>query len=176
MTAIIYKKKRKLAPLETSTNSIEKKLVEPKQTEEKKVSSPKQTSISPAKVKKIRAKKLKLATIWMKNTWPHLFNDEQKEDPKPLMTGVGQKINEEFRQQGGFEELHFSFKQVRVFLSRWTTSLPYLKNLIEGEHRYDINGEIAQAITEDQRQHAQETTKQVMERLERIQNNKKTGE
>jgi sRNA-binding protein len=89
------------------------------------------------------------------------------------MVDIGHKMNEEFRQQGGFEELHFSPKQIRIFMSRWTRSLPYLKNLLESEHRYDISGEIAQPITEDQKQYAQEAIKK---RINRIKNNKKSGE
>ncbi len=167
MTAIIYKKKRKLAPLETSTNPIEKKSVEPKKTEEKKSSAPKQLPISPAKVKKIRAKKLKLATVWMKNMWPHLFSDEQKENPKPLMVHIDAKILEEFRHQGGFDNLGFSTKQIKIFLSRWVNNTPYLKNIIEGEHRYNLNEEIVQPIAEIQVKHAQEAIKHVVEYIKK---------
>ncbi len=165
MATVIYKKKRKqIAP----TNPVEKKTIETKITKQQKdVIESKQTPISPEEVKKIRAAKLKLAKYWMRKTWPHLFSKEQKENPKPLMVHIDVKIMEEFRHQGGFDNLGFSTKQIKIFISRWVSNAPYLKNIIEGKHRYNLDGDIAQPITEIQVKHAQEAIKHVVEYIKK---------
>ena len=125
------------------------------------------TTVTPEEAKKIRAEKLKLAKYWMRETWPNLFSKEQKENPKPLMTHIDIKIIAEFKHQGGSEKLGFSARQIRVYLSRWTGNASYLKNIIEGELRYNLDGEIAQPITEIQKKYAQEAIKYVVEYIKK---------
>lgn len=75
--------------------------------------------------------------------WPELF---QSTEAKPMKI----KIREDLFSDREKRQLPVSRKQIRRSLKSVALSPVYLKGIVDGAHRYDINGHIAGEVTADE--------------------------
>jgi ProP effector len=95
-----------------------------------------------------RFEQLKLALDWLVENYPLCFN---KENPRPLKKRIEKDIFIDLP-----EGLSFSKISLREALHYYTSSSQYRQNLIDASHRYNLQGEAGEEITENEKQLAQE--------------------
>lgn len=97
---------------------------------------------------------------WVYNSWPHLFD---LDNVKPLAIGIIKNIQTEYDKKGGFEVMGFyrnsPFKKV---MFGWTRRKAYQRALAkDGAHRYNLDNEPIEQVSERDKQAA-------IERLEQL--------
>lgn len=135
-----------------------KKVVTPSKTETPSSSIPKIEKSELKKdqdVKKLqmearrkRFEQLKLALDWLVGNYPLCFN---KENPRPLKKRIEKDIFMNLP-----EDLPFSKISIREALHYYTSSSQYRSNLIEASHRCNLQGEMGEEVTANEKQLAQE--------------------
>ncbi len=95
-----------------------------------------------------RFEQLKFALDWLVENYPLCFN---KENPRPLKKRIEKDIFIDLP-----EGLSFSKISIREALHYYTSSSQYRKNLIETSHRCNLQGEIGEEVTTNEKQLAQE--------------------
>lgn len=139
---------QKVAPsskIEKLSSSSKAKKVEKSELEKAKDLDVKKLQIE---ARRKRFTQLKLALDWLVENYPLCFN---KEKPQPLKKRVEKDIFAKLP-----EGLAFSKISIREALHYYTASSQYRKNLIEASHRYNLQGEIDEEVTQHEKQIAQE--------------------
>ena len=159
---------RKTLTLKRPTLSLRKKKPEPEQTPEPKPKKAKEptpkkklnpTLITvveePATSKSVRAEK-------------H-FTENYKvwADYLPLEIGTTQKLKRYFRKK--HPEMNISGTAVYIALEQHLSHPKYLQNVIDMEHRYNLDGEITNEITAKQKAYSERKLKQILEEQEKNQ-------
>lgn len=77
--------------------------------------------------------------------FPEIFDPR---DPKPLAVGVHRQLKDALSD--------ISMTQIRAFLRQWTRRPAYLKAIVEGEQRLDLNAQTTEQIDPDHQRQAKE--------------------
>ena len=100
MVEVVYRKKRRVVtltepdntPIQSKSVQIVKDILNTQNVEIENSEPPKQIHNTPKQAKKIRNKRIKLAKVWLGQTWPDLLGEDQRSDPKLLKVGVHQDV------------------------------------------------------------------------------------
>ena len=84
--------------------------------------------------------------LWLEETYPRLFNTNH---PKPLAKGVTKHL----LTQGPFPH---SNKRIRQGVWLYTNFKGYHEAIVTHTHRYTLEGEVSEPITDDEKAHSQE--------------------
>lgn len=84
--------------------------------------------------------------------WPLLFSEY-----KPLAL----KISEAMKNDAIARNLPISEVQIKQYLSRYTQSARYVMSVVEGTHRFNLNGEPVSLISDEHRSSAKEAIKKI---------------
>ncbi|MEZ8733753.1 ProQ/FINO family protein [Vibrio sp. 10N.239.312.D08] len=68
--------------------------------------------------------------------------------PMPFAVGIGQELQQRMRHDG------FGANHSRRAINRLVSSRRYLQAIIDSDNRYNLDGSIAEAVTDEQRTHA----------------------
>ncbi|HFP4627154.1 ProQ/FinO family protein [Escherichia coli] len=90
--------------------------------------------------------------------WPELFGAE---NIKPLKAGIIRDVLEDAKSR----ELPVATGVLRGALISYTHSTRYLKAIVAGGERYDLNGQPCGEVTPDEKAAAREILKQRLERM-----------
>lgn len=112
----------------------------------KKLSAKEQEHLMQDAQKKKR-KGIKTALRWLYEKFPVCFNPK---DLKPLKLNIDKDLYLLLKQEGALSK-----SQLRDALAYYTRNIDYLKTVINGTHRYDLEGQQVQEITQDQIDFAQ---------------------
>lgn len=82
------------------------------------------------------------------DNWPHIFDAKK---PQPLAIGIHIAILEDAERKG----VEISENEIRLGIYFYTRKEAYLKSIINGDRRIDIDGSEADEITEHQKEVAQ---------------------
>jgi len=96
--------------------------------------------------------------IWLEKTYPRLFDTK---NVKPLEKGIIKHL----LTQGPFPHSH---KRIRQGVRLYTSFRAYHEALIKGTHRYTLEGEISEPLTEDEKAYSQEILNQRKLRKDKI--------
>ena len=91
---------------------------------------------------------------WLCVDYPNLFNIK---NPKPLAIGVGKVLQKNLPK-------HISITDYKAVISWYCQKKRYLRATIEQQYRYDLNGEIAAEITEEDKIRAKERLEQKVQK------------
>ncbi len=101
----------------------------------------------------------KEAKALLEGFWGKAFNFK---DPKPLKIGIDEDLMKSAEAQG----LPFDEVVIKRALGAYLYTLRYTYALVREKHRYDLQGQIAGEVTEEERLAAKASIKQYHERLE----------
>ena len=114
----------------------------PSSQKEKEASVPREIALQ-EKQDREKAKELFYKTkAWLESTFPKAINFK---DPKPLKVGIANLL---------LVPSPYSKTQLRKCIGSYCASKAYLKAVIQGEWRYDLNGEKAEVITQENKDRA----------------------
>lgn len=100
-----------------------------------------------------KKKEMREAVEWLCMTYPQCFSQKA---PRPLCIGILDILLK--------EEWPYTKTLLRKALRFYTRSPLYQKAILCGEMRYFLNGDVAQAISESEKNHARESLKDWKER------------
>jgi sRNA-binding protein len=102
-------------------------------------------SLSPEDIEAKRAsfKQFQATKAWLEETFPKAFNFK---NPKPLKLGIQHNLLS--------VTCPFSKGSLRHCLGIYAHSKTYLEAIVQEKWRYDLNGEKAEEVTQDQKDHA----------------------
>lgn len=109
--------------------------------------------------KQNKKKTINLALTWLYEHFPESFN---LDNVKPLKLHIDKDIYPHIEQEGSPSRI-----KIRSALKYYTHNIDYIKALINGTHRYDLKGQQAEEITQEQKDFARD-------KLEEISNSIKT--
>ncbi|WP_175282078.1 ProQ/FINO family protein [Candidatus Odyssella thessalonicensis] len=92
--------------------------------------------------------KIQLAYDWLCSTYPACFS---KEDPKPLKLRIEKDILSDFP-----ADLPFARNHIRKAIARYASWYKYLNSFSKHTHRYDLEGNPAEAILPEHQERAQQ--------------------
>ena len=105
--------------------------------------------------KKFKDKINYVVTDWLCVEYPNLFDIE---NPKPLAIGVGTVLQKKLPK-------HIDRKDYGLVIAWYCKKKRYLRAVISQQYRYDLNGEIAAEITEEEKIKAKELLEQIEEQI-----------
>ena len=92
---------------------------------------------------------------WLYVEYPNIFNVRK---PKPLATGLSKILEQQLPE-------NITQAEFKLGISWYCQRKEYFKAIINQEHRYDLNGEIASDITEEDKISARERLEKLKEKL-----------
>ena len=104
-----------------------------------------------------------VVTDWLCVEYPNLFDIE---NPKPLAIGVGKVLQKKLPK-------HIDRKDYGLIMAWYCKKKRYLRAVISQQYRYDLNGEIAAEITEQEKIKAKELLEQIEEQIKAKQSSEK---
>jgi sRNA-binding protein len=105
--------------------------------------------------KKFKDKINLVVTDWLCVEYPNLFDIE---NPTPLAIGVGAVLQKKLPK-------HIDRKDYGLVMTWYCKKKRYLRAVIAQQYRYDLNGEIAAEITEEEKIKAKELLEQIEEQI-----------
>ncbi|OJX14355.1 MAG: hypothetical protein BGO77_05765 [Caedibacter sp. 37-49] len=108
---------------------------------------------------------IKTALGWLYEKFPACFNPK---DLKPLKLKIDKDLYLLLKQEGAPSK-----SQLRDALAYYTRNIDYLKTVINGKHRYDLEGQQMQEITQDQIDFAQEKLEKILQAIKGKKSHKK---
>lgn len=107
--------------------------------------------------KQNKKKAIKETLTWLYEHFPDCFNLETL---KPLKLNIDKDIYPYLEQEGALSKI-----KVRVALKYYTSNLDYLKALINGTHRYDLEGQQIEEITQEQKAFARVKLAEILQSM-----------
>jgi len=105
--------------------------------------------------KKFKDKIDYVVTDWLCVEYPNLFDID---NPKPLAIGIGKVLQKKLPK-------HIDRKDYGLIMAWYCKKKRYLRAVISQQYRYDLNGEIAAEITEQEKIKAKELLEQIEEQI-----------
>lgn len=100
---------------------------------------------------------IKTALKWLYEQFPLTFNPK---NIKPLKLHIDKDIYPYLEKENGPSKI-----KIRLALKYYTQNVHYLKALISGTHRYDLEGHQGEEITQEQKTFAQEKLERVLQAI-----------
>ncbi|MBN9344248.1 MAG: ProQ/FinO family protein [Candidatus Paracaedimonas acanthamoebae] len=107
--------------------------------------------------KQKKREEIKVALRWLYEQFPACFNPK---DLKPLKLNIDKDLFSFLEKENSPSKV-----KLRDALTYFTSNVHYLKAIINGTHRYDLNGQQAEEITQEQKDFAQNKLEKILQSI-----------
>lgn len=107
--------------------------------------------------KQKKKEEIKVALRWLYEQFPACFNPE---DLKPLKLNIDKDLFSFLEKENSPSKV-----KLRDALTYFTSNVYYLRTIINGTHRYDLDGQQVQEITQEQRDFAHDKLEKILQSI-----------